>query len=185
MDIVTTFDSAANAAAAIARGVRPEQFDSPTPCSGWNVEQLMNHLIGSLEYFMARAEGKDAGRPQSASPTSYEETVGHLRGVALAAAAAWRQPGVLDQTITTTAGAMPASLLANLALSEMLTHTWDLARATGQPMSVDDADVEGVLAGIRQTLKPEARQPAFGPEVQAPAGAPAIDRLAAFLGRQP
>ena len=185
MNIVTTFDRAANAAVAVARGVQPEQFDSPTPCSGWNVEQLMNHLIGTLEYFTARADGRDAGRPESASPTSYEETVDHLQRVAQAAAAAWRQPGVLDQTITTTAGAMPASFLANLSLSEMLTHTWDLARATGQRMSVEDVDVDGVLLGIRQTLKPEARQPAFGPELQAAEGAPAIDRLVAFLGRQP
>jgi uncharacterized protein (TIGR03086 family) len=177
MDMLITLERAANATSAIARGVRPEQFDSPTPCGDWNVEQLMNHLIGSLEYFTARAEGKDADRPQSASPASYEKTVGHLQRVASATAAAWRRPGVLEQAITTTAGGMPGSMLANPARSEMLTRTWDLARATGQPMSADNIDVDGVLAGMQKTLKPEARQPAFGPEVQAPNGAPAIDRL--------
>jgi hypothetical protein len=52
-------------------------------------------------------------------------------------------------------------------------------------MSADDVDVNAVLAGMKQTLKPEARQPAFAPEMKAPNEAPAIDRLAAFLGRQP
>jgi len=38
MDIVMTLEKSANATAAVARGVRPEQFDSPTPCAEWNVE---------------------------------------------------------------------------------------------------------------------------------------------------
>ena len=64
MDIVMTLEKSANATAAVARGVRSEQFDSPTPCAEWNVEQLMNHLIGSLEYFRARGDGDQAGPPR-------------------------------------------------------------------------------------------------------------------------
>ncbi len=58
MDVLMTLEKSANATAAIARGVRPEQFDNPTPRAEWKVEQLMNHLIGNLEYFRARAAGK-------------------------------------------------------------------------------------------------------------------------------
>jgi hypothetical protein len=46
--------------------------------------------------------------------------------------------------------------MATLALSEMLTHSSDLARATGQRMSVDDLDVNAVLATKKPTLKPAA-----------------------------
>ncbi len=55
MDVLMTLEKSANATAAIARGVRPAQFDNPTPRAEWKVEQLMNHLIGNLEYFRARA----------------------------------------------------------------------------------------------------------------------------------
>jgi uncharacterized protein (TIGR03086 family) len=145
----------------------------------------MNHLIGSLEYFKARGDGRETGPPQSAPPSSYEETIEHLQSVAMATAAAWRRPGALEQTIDTGSAQMPGSIVANLTLSEMLTHGWDLARATGQRLSVDDVDVDEVLDGMKKTLKPEARKPGFGPEVEAAEGAPPIDRLAAFLGRQP
>jgi uncharacterized protein (TIGR03086 family) len=185
MDVLTTLDKSANATAAVARGVRPDQFDSPTPCADWNVEQLMNHLIGSLEYFKARGEGKAADPPRSASPTSYDQTVQALQNAATATAAAWRRPGALDQKVDGGAGEMPGSAMATLALSEMLTHGWDLAKATGQRMPADDVEVDGVLAIMKQTLKPDARKPAFGPETEAPNGAPPIDRLAAFLGRDP
>jgi uncharacterized protein (TIGR03086 family) len=185
MDVLTTLEKSANATAAVARGVRPDQFDSPTPCADWTVEQLMNHLIGSLEYFKARGDGKDASAPRPASPTTYDQTVRALQDAATATAAAWRRPGALSQKIDTGAGDMPGSALATMALSEMLTHSWDLAKATGQRMPADDVEVDEVLVAMKQFLKPDARKPAFGPESQAPNGAPPIDQLAAFLGRQP
>jgi hypothetical protein len=62
---------------------------------------------------------------------------------------------------------------------------WDLAKATGQRVPADDVEVDEILTGMKQTLKPEARTPNFAPESKAPNGAPPIDRLAAFLGRRP
>ena len=185
MDIITTLERSANAAATVARGVRPDQFASPTPCSDWNVEELMNHLIGSLEYFKGRGEGKSSGPLRPAAPTTYDQTVEHLQKVAVATAEVWRRPGALEQTIDTGAGKMPASAMATLVASEMLTHEWDLATATGQHMPTDDVDVEQVLAEMKRSLKAEARKPGFGPEVEPPPNAPPIDRLAAFLGRHP
>src|SRR6266536_6720295 len=41
MDFLRTLEKSANSTAAIARGVQPEQFDSPTPSAEWNVEKLM------------------------------------------------------------------------------------------------------------------------------------------------
>jgi Mycothiol maleylpyruvate isomerase N-terminal domain len=81
MDILATLEKSANATAAAARGVRPDQLAGPTPCSEWNVEELMNHLIGSLEYFKARGESHSPGPLQPAPRTTYEQTVKHLQGV--------------------------------------------------------------------------------------------------------
>jgi uncharacterized protein (TIGR03086 family) len=145
----------------------------------------MNHLIGSLEYFKARGEGKTPGPLQPAPRTTYDQTVEHLQNVTVATAEAWRRPGALDQMIDTEARTMPGSAMVTITTSELLAHGWDLAKATGQQMPADDVDVDQVLDGMKRTLKPEARQPGFGPEVQAPLGARPIDQLAAFLGRTP
>jgi len=186
MDLATTLERSANATAAVARGVRPDQLDNSTPCGDWNVEELMNHLIGTMEYFAARGAGSEpSGPPQPAPRTTYEETVEHLEHAASATADAWGRPGALEQTIETGSGKMPASAMATMVASEILTHGWDLAKATGQRMPADDVDVDQVLAGMKQNLKPEARGQGFGPEMQAPRDAPPIDRLAAFLGRKP
>jgi hypothetical protein len=71
--------------------------------------------------------------------------------------------------------------MATLLASEMLTHGWNLARATGQRMPADEVDVDQVLAGMKRSLKPAARQPGFGPEVKLPKEAPPIDQWQRFL----
>jgi uncharacterized protein (TIGR03086 family) len=68
---------------------------------------------------------------------------------------------------------------------ENLVHGWDLARATGQPTDFPDDLAERALAAARAQLKsrPAGPNAPFAPEVPVPAGAPAIGRLAGFLGR--
>jgi uncharacterized protein (TIGR03086 family) len=68
---------------------------------------------------------------------------------------------------------------------DLVVHGWDLARATGQDESIDAADVARVQQQA-EAFGPALRSPqAFGPEVEAPAGADAQARLLAFLGRAP
>jgi hypothetical protein len=61
-------------------------------------------------------------------------------------------------------------------------HTWDLARATGQPEQLDEATAESMLAGM-QPADEAIRGEHFGPKVEPPPGADATTRLMAFIGR--
>jgi uncharacterized protein (TIGR03086 family) len=69
---------------------------------------------------------------------------------------------------------------------ETLVHGWDLARATSRQMPFPDELADQELTFSRDLLGhlPEGRQP-FGPSRPVAADAPAIDRLAALLGRAP
>jgi len=64
-------------------------------------------------------------------------------------------------------------------------HGWDLARATGQSPDYDEALASEILAFGHQTISDETRAPRIGPEVPAPEGASALDRLIAYVGRRP
>jgi hypothetical protein len=78
--------------------------------------------------------------------------------------------------------------LVGTRIIEHLGHGWDLARATGQPADFPAGVAERALAAARAQL---ATRPSpsdggwtpFAPEVPVPDGAPAINRLAGFLGR--
>jgi uncharacterized protein (TIGR03086 family) len=68
------------------------------------------------------------------------------------------------------------------ALDEIVVHGWELAVATGQDYPSDEAAVRACaefLAGV-----PRAEE-LFGPVVEVPAGAPALDRLVGLTGRDP
>jgi uncharacterized protein (TIGR03086 family) len=183
MDILEQLDGAATATSTVATGVQPDQLAKRTPCDQWNVQELMNHLTSSLQYFAARAEGKEATMPQPASPATLQETIDGLVAAANAAAAGWKQPGALQRKAASPFGEVTGEFMANITLTEMLMHGWDLARATGQVMSIDSRTAEAMLTAAKANLPPQARQTAFAPEQSAPAGAPALDQLAAFLGR--
>lgn len=72
-------------------------------------------------------------------------------------------------------------------IMEFLTHGWDLATAIGRPVSYSDEAAELALNTGRLMLKPEyrGRDKAFGEEVQVPDSAGAVERLVAFMGRDP
>lgn len=66
-------------------------------------------------------------------------------------------------------------------------HTWDLAKATGQSPAWDDDVLAAPLAAMQRAVPREPRggQVPFGPVVDVPEDAPAIDRLVGWYGRKP
>ena len=159
-------------------GVRAGQFEDPTPCSSWNVQRLLEHLVSQVlsQFTVVAAGGQpdwSVKQPRLAGDW-YEEA--HDRSAALLAA--W--------------AAAPEELHARLPmqLAELITHTWDLAAATGQDAQLPDDAAEQGLGWARGMLKDEYRGSeadgkAFGPEVNVPADAPAHQRLVAWFGRDP
>ena len=80
--------------------------------------------------------------------------------------------------------------LVDMYLTELATHAWDLARATGQLDKLDPSLAWPALEGARATIKPQYRnmvEPGapFGAEVFPAPGADDWERLAAFMGRDP
>src|SRR6516162_159600 len=48
MELYEAFDRAVASTAGIVETVRPDQADAPTPCTEWDVRDLLNHIIGTL-----------------------------------------------------------------------------------------------------------------------------------------
>ncbi len=100
--------------------------------------------------------------------------------------AALRTEGVGQRLFRLHFGDVPGSAFAGMRFVDLLIHTWDLAKATGQPTALDPDLCETALAMSRARLGATSRQPGgpLGPEVPVPPDAPTCDRLAGYLGRQ-
>ena len=170
---------------AILATVTPEQLDLPTPCASWKVSDLVNHIVGGQHFFTAALNGEaPAGEAPDFSSGDFNAAFDEA---ASACVAAFAVDGALARTVKLPFGDMPAMAWAGLAATDMFTHGWDLAKATGQSTDLAPELAAGLLAASKQMIQPAFRgedgKAPFTAERTAPAGASAADQLAAFLGR--
>lgn len=171
----------------LVENITDGQWTDSTPCSDWDVKALVDHVTVGNKYFGAAARGEKA---------SFEQLVAELpsdRKAAFAESAklvgeSFNSEGVNDRMVELPFGTMPAQVAIGIHFVDVVVHAWDLSRATGQASEVPQDLVEQAW-NITQLFPetPELRGPGgpFGPRVDVPEDAPALDRLVAFLGRHP
>jgi uncharacterized protein (TIGR03086 family) len=152
------------------------QLEAPTPCDGWNVETLMNHMLDTQRYFVGAARGTNAPLPAAEPPP----LIGNDPAAAFDAGrvelvSAYEVPGVIEKT--------GPSL--GIAFSDQLLHGWDLAKATAQDATMPEGLPEQAFSIIHGKFTEEQRRGIFKPEVTVAANASAQDRLLAYAGRDP
>jgi uncharacterized protein (TIGR03086 family) len=188
---IADFDRVLDACATLVNGVRPEQWDDPTPCAEWDVRKLVDHLTTGNRMIAALAAGE---RPDDAegvqrlrariAPAPGDDPVEAFLDSGRRLREVFSDPDFPEGTYPTYAGERAGEFLIQMRTTETLIHGWDLAHATGQAAAFPEAVAEQTLATMRVTLAGRPRGGrGFGPEQPAPDDAPALDRLAAFLGR--
>jgi uncharacterized protein (TIGR03086 family) len=188
-ELVNGLAGALEATGCLVDGVRDDQWFLPSPCPDWNVGDLVNHVVSGNRLFAGIVRGDRPGPPAGgggapASGQPGRDLPGAYREAASELVAAFSRPGVMEERFTVPFGMVPGSVALHLRITELLVHGWDLARATGQPARFPDGLAEQELAFSRAALAaiPPGRTP-FAPPQPAAADAPAIDQLAALLGR--
>jgi uncharacterized protein (TIGR03086 family) len=83
-------------------------------------------------------------------------------------------------------GEIPGQVFIGMRTSDVLTHAWDLAAATGQSTDLDPELAAEQLAAVRAYVGPQFRGPGmpFGDEQPCSSERAPADQLAAFLGRK-
>jgi uncharacterized protein (TIGR03086 family) len=185
-----TFVSAVASSRPVVASLTPAQMLDPTPCSSWRVKDLVNHMIDAPTF---AAVVMETGSFENMSPESVDHAAGdYLTAYDSAtsrAAAAFEVKGALDKIVKLPFGEMPGSVFLSIAAGDVFAHGWDLAKATGIKAVLDEKLAGEILEAVRPMLADEMRGPdgkaPFGPLVVVADSAPASDRLAGFLGRQP
>jgi uncharacterized protein (TIGR03086 family) len=175
---------------ALVTEIDDAQLGAPTPCAEYTVADLLDH-IGGLAVAFAEAARKEQGTNASVPPPgSASHLVADWRTRIPAdletLGTAWADPAAWDGMTTIAGAEMPASSVGTVALEEILTHAWDLARALGQPFDADTDAIAGAMEFIGPVSEPDApRPPIFGPVVAVPDDASAMDRFVGLTGRDP
>jgi uncharacterized protein (TIGR03083 family) len=147
--------------ARVAGAVRPDQWERPTPCAEWDARALVEHVIGFHEVLLLRPMGVRAHRPRTDPAARWAAT-----------------QRALFEALTEPVDVLPA------LSTDVLVHTWDLARAVGLPPDLDPELCASAYDAVRAHELPrdtgmfEAARPVD-------ADADAATRLIAFYGRDP
>jgi uncharacterized protein (TIGR03086 family) len=189
--IVADSDRLFDAVQHLVDGIKPDQWTASTPCPDWNVRQLLQHVTNGNVIFATIATGERAPGPITPEERAVDwlgaDAAAGFRATGKVMHDAFLTPGFLDGRFETPVlGEQSGTTIVHMRMNELLIHGWDLARATGQPADLPEDLAEGALTMWQTRLADRPRQgmPFANPE---PVGddAPAIDRLAAYLGRQP
>lgn len=178
MDPVVMFERAAYGAAAMVERVEPGQGGVPTPCADWDVEALVEHMRGGMDY-LGDALGIATARGATGA-SSYRDAVA-------VCVAALGSPGALDRRCMSPAGFewSVAEATAGTAMDQLV-HTWDLAVAIGADRRLDAEVVDAVTTMFLPQMPEIGRSAGLvGAEVPVARDASAQDRLLGAMGRHP
>ncbi|MEU9168989.1 TIGR03086 family metal-binding protein [Streptomyces sp. NPDC048420] len=168
--------------------LRPEQYDTVTPCPEFSVRDMANHLVSVVRRLTVMGTGGSF-----MSVPHFAQDVADGRWAEAFAVSrkefdtVWSDDAVLGREIGLPWGPVPGAAAAVIYTNEFVLHAWDLVKATGQSPEWDPAMLAGPLAAMKQAVPAEPRggQVPFGPVVEVPDDAPAIDRLVGWYGRRP
>ena len=137
--------------------VGDDHWTQPTPCTDWSVRELVNHFVGGNYLYAAILRGEQTLPPIEIRSSQGRDRLGEdppaaYRDAAAQLLAAFRQPGVLEQTFEVPIGPVPGVAAARLRLVETLVHGWDLAQAIGRPASFSDDAAQDALEFTRSAL---------------------------------
>lgn len=155
-------------------------WDNPTPCEGWRARDVVTHVTDTQRHFSWLLAGNEGDAP----PASSDDPKALWRESYAGFKEALARPGALDEPVPTPVGELPmGTFLGRILSSDVLVHTWDLARPVGGDEALDADAVSRAYAGLKP-MDAMIRQPGvFGPKVESPADADEQEEFLNFLGR--
>jgi uncharacterized protein (TIGR03086 family) len=161
--------------------VTPDQWDNQSPCAEWKARDVVAHVVGTQGLFLGLVGRSLPDAPSveddpMAAWISARDTTQHALETPDIAQMEFESPMFGKSTYEQS--------VARIGVADVLTHTWDLARAVGADEKLDPTEVRRAHAGLQQMGDALRNPKVFGPEVRVDANADDQTKYLAFTGRQ-
>jgi uncharacterized protein (TIGR03086 family) len=163
------------------RAVPEDAWDNPSPCEGWTARDVVGHLTEWIPAFFGSQGVKFPPVPSVA-----DDPVGAWETVQVTIARALADPILASEQVATPFSTQSlAETVDMIVTGDVFTHTWDLARATGQSETLDSDQLQRMIAGMgaipEEVLRADGM---FGPRIDVRADADDQTRFLGYLGRR-
>lgn len=165
-----------------AVAVSDEAWDDPAPCEGWVARDIVEHMIDWMPAVVVVPAGLQ--RPQV--PTVADDPAAAWVAFTAAMQDWLDDPAVASRQFDTRHGVMRFDdAVALYCIGDIVMHTWDLARATGQDETLDPDEVHRLYEAMQPLDEALRSSGHYGPKVEVPDDADEQTKLIAFSGRTP
>ncbi|NEC64925.1 TIGR03086 family metal-binding protein [Streptomyces sp. SID9727] len=166
-------------------------WDRPTPCEGWTLRTLVEHMGGQHLGFAAAARGEGADPAAWAHRAAGDDPAAWYRGTARAVLDAFALPGAPEGRFAlpeiSTGTTFPGAVAMGFHFIDYVVHSWDAAVTLGLPLALPDEVLKAALPYALRVPDGPARE---GPDAAFRPALPVADegplpRVLAALGRSP
>ena len=163
--------------------VTPGLLPGATPCAGWDLAALLEHMSDSLTaLYEGLATGCVGLAPVMAcDPTDRLVAAVREQATRLLVASALAE----EAEIAIGDRCLAASMVTAVGAVEIAAHGWDVAEACGGHRPIPPALAAGILDLVPLVVTDDARDTRFAAPVNVSPLASPGDRLVALLGRRP
>jgi uncharacterized protein (TIGR03086 family) len=170
----------------VVAGVGRNQWKAMTPCDGWDVQTLLNHVVSGNLWAAELGAGatiEEVGGRLDGDVLGNDALVAYDSSAKLAAAT-FEAPGALEAPCAVSYGPVPGSVYAGHRFIDVLIHGWDLAVATGQDPTLDPELVDAAYGLLRGEAAMVRASGMFGDDLPVLDDASTQTCLLAFIGRE-
>ena len=164
--------------------VGDDQWTAATPCTDWDVQYLVAHVVGGNRFASLVLAGRTADDAMAAVmgfPQLGLDPLGAFIETSAMQRELFNEPGALDRPVDHPLGELTAERFLTMRVFDIALHSWDLAMAIGCDGELDPTLAEVVLDIVLN----EAPGMGFGIEPCGDVGpdATAMERLLDLCGR--
>jgi uncharacterized protein (TIGR03086 family) len=174
MDVIALVRRADAATGAVIDRVPENLLETRTPCTDWVIREIIDHLVGNNQDLLGRVHDRSTVDSQ---PADFGTT-------SRAVADAYDDPAVLRKTFDLAGFQLDGRSLLMVHFADVLIHGWDIGRAIGIDVPIED-DLAAAALRVIETFPEHLRGPgkAFAHPRPVAEDAPIQARLLAFSGR--
>jgi uncharacterized protein (TIGR03086 family) len=166
-------------------GIEAGQLEDPTPCTEWNLRQLLNHMVYGIAWIEDIFDGKtvEAVGGKFDGDLLGDDPLAAYDAAVRSATVALGRPGVMEFTCHLRRGDATGAQYATSMFTDIFIHGWDIAIVTGQDPTLEEELVAACYAIVEPNSERYANSPAFGAPIAVPADAGIQTKLLGMLGR--
>ncbi|HKS47974.1 MAG TPA: TIGR03086 family metal-binding protein [Amycolatopsis sp.] len=170
-------------------GATDDQLTSPSPCTEYTVRDLIGHVDQGCRTFTAIAQ-QDEGElarlgadPDVAhlGPDWRDDVARHAQTLGKA----WDNPEAWQGSADVGSLNLSNGLWGKIALTELVVHGWDIAKATKQSFDLPEQTLQACFDHVAGFVPNAPVQNLWAPPTDVAPDATLLDRIVAMTGRVP